>query len=297
MKIAKNEITDYLAINVTEDEIAWDALSLYNYGDEARDGHYVYTYAGVDGTNTTSSPSVDALAWIETRPTNYYSMLDGKTSSQTIRTSPLIFDVTMGNYDTATLLNIEAETALFEIILIATDEVIYSQSFDVGDESEIIDFYSYCFSDFVFADYIYNQSIPLYGASAKLRITLTNTTDVKVGRLVVGRSFYVGEVAYGVNLGLESYSVKTTDEFGNDTLIQRGAVELNSYDIRCTTNRLPTLKRKAIELDAVPVLFIADESDTSNLENLLAYGYWQNFALVATNPTYSSISLTVKGVL
>ena len=299
MKIAKNEITGYLAINVTESETAWNALSLYNYGDEVRDGHYIYTYAGVDGTNTVSSPSVEALAWVETRPTNYYSMLDGNSTSQTTRTSPLIFDVEMHNYDVATLMNIEASDVLFELILIATDEVIYSESFNTNDTSAIVDFYTYCFNEFDLTNYVYNPNLPLAGGDTKLRITVTKDGggDVKVGRLCIGKSFYIGEVAYGVNLGLESYSVKTTDEFGNDTLVQRGAVELNSYDIRCATSKIPPLRRKAIELDAIPILFIGDETVGSNLEQLLTYGYWQNFSLVATNPTYSNISLTVKGVL
>lgn len=299
MRVVKNDITSYLSINVPITETEWNSSSVYNYGDEARDGNYIYVYAGVSGTNTADSPANNALAWVQSRPTNQYAMLDGKSSSQTIRTSPLIFEVTMRNYDTATLMNIEASDVLFEVVVIATNEVIYSQSFSTNDQSNIVDFYSYCFADFDLTNYVYNRSLPLQGSDTKLRITVTKDSggSVKVGRLCIGKSFYIGELTYGCSLGLESYSIKSTDEFGNETLLQRGAVELNNYDVRCGTSALPTLRRKAIELDAIPVLFIGDESDNSVLENLLTFGYWQNFSLVATNPTYSNVSLTVKGVL
>lgn len=299
MRVCKNDITSYLAINVPIAETSWSSGAVYNYGDEVRDGNFMYAYSGIKGTNTVESPSNNLLAWVEVRPINQYAMLDGKSSSQTTITSPLIFDVTMRNYNTCSLMNTEASDVLFEVIVIATDEVIYSESFTTNDTSNVFDFYSYCFADFVLSNYVYNPNLPLQGSDTKLRVTVTSYSGgtVKVGRCVIGKSFYIGEVEWGASLGLESYSINTTDEFGNEYSEQRGAVELNNYNIKCGTSALPALRRKAIEYDATPILFIADESVDTLLENLITFGKWQNFSLIASNPTYSNISLTVKGLL
>ena len=87
------------------------------------------------------------------------------------------------------------------------------------------------------------------------------------------------------------------DEFGNTTLVHRGSVNLDSYEVQVPTQKIPLLKRKAQELDAIPILFVMDESPTSNTENLLNFGYWHSFSMLIPNSVKSSISLTIKGIL
>jgi hypothetical protein len=297
MRVCKNDITSYLAINVPITETSWSGGSVYNYGDEVRDGNFVYAYSGINGTNTVESPSNNSLSWVEVRPINQYAMLDGKSKTQTIVESPLIFEVTMNNYDTTAIMNLEAESLLIEIVDKVTDEVYYTEDVELTDDTNIIDFYEYCFADFIIKNYFYTQKLPLFGSNTKLRLTITSEELVKVGRLVIGKSFYIGEVSWGASLGLESYSIKTTDEFGNEYYEQRGAVELNNYEIRAGTASIPNLRRKAIEYDAIPILFVGDESDDSILENLLTFGTWQNLNFNLANPTNSNIPLTIKGSL
>lgn len=295
MRVIKNEITGFVSSNVTESETAWSSLSVYNRGDEARDGHYIYAYYGVDGTNTTTSPSLNPLSWLEQRPTNYWAALDGKTSTQTERANNITWEISTNNFDTISLLELQAKSVILTLTVSAS--VVYTISYDLQDESEIVDFYSYCFGDFDFKSSIYNQDTPLYlGGTLKIEIINTGST-AKCGRLVCGRSFYVGETTYGSSLGLESYSTKQTDEFGTVSLVHRGAVNLDSFDVRVPTNKIPILKRKAIELDAVPILFVMDESTTSTTEHLLNFGYWNNMSMMLSNPKTSTISVTIKGIL
>lgn len=295
MRFCKNEITAYVSSNVTESETAWLLASIFNRGEEIRDGHYIYAYLGTDGTNSLLSPSNDPLLWLVQRPTNYWAMLDGITSTQTSRADNITIEIATNNFDTLSLLELQAKSVILTLTVSAT--VVYTKTYDLQDESEIVDFYSYCFGDFNFKSSIYNQDIPLYlGGTLKIEIINTGST-AKCGRLVCGRSFYVGKTLYGASLGLESYSVKQVDEFGTETLIHRGAVNLDSYDIKIPTNKIPILKRKAIEYDAIPLLFIFDESTTSNTEYLLNFGYYQNMSVLVSNATSSNISVTIKGIL
>ena len=301
MKIVENEITTYLATNFTEAETEWLITDMFSYGDEIRSGHYIYKYAGIDNTNTTQSPAVDSLnfdaVWVRLKPTNYYAMLDGKTSTQTENAETIVVKVEGNNYDSLALLELDAKDVSISLYDTGTGQVVYTEAFELINNSEVIDFYTYAFNPFELIPSIFTDSIYLY-TNTELTITINNPGSIaKCGRLVFGRSYYVGETGYGANLTVESYSHRETDEFGNTFLIHRGSVNIDSYEVRIPTEKIPVLRRKGKEVDAIPILFIMDESETSNTENLLNFGYWDRFNIMLPGPKESTISLDIKGIL
>ena len=303
MKILQNKIGDYLTANFTESETAWDSAATYNYGDEARDGHFIYKYAGADGTNTTDTPSVDYAklptqrVWIKISPTNYYAMLDTETQTQTNNADTIVIEISTVNYDAISLLGVVAQSVTLELRDDTTAEVYYTKTIEMLDYQGIVDFYSYCFDDIIFKPSLYVDDIPLY-SNGILKITIDNTgATASCGRLVCGRTYYIGETGYGVNLGQESYSKKETDVFGNTTLVHSNSLNLDSYEVNVPTNSVPNIRRKFKELDAVAILFIMDESENSILENLLNFGYYQSFSILIPNAKLSTASLQIKGIL
>ena len=301
MKIVKNEVAEYLTSNFSEDETAWDQNTTYNYANEARDGHYIYKYAGDDNTNTSDSPSINAASitpsWVKIKPTNYFAMIDGITNTQTENQNSIEVELTCNNFDSISLLEVEALSVELELYDNLSKSIVYQKTIDLQDESNVVDEYSYWFSDIVRTPVLYSDDIPLY-SDAVLTVKIDAGTSVaKCGRLVFGRSYYVGDTGYGANITLESYSKKEVDVFGTTTLVHRGAVNLDSYEVHIPTEKVPPLKRKAKELDAIAVLFVMDEDENSNLENLLNYGYWESFSMLIPDKEISTISLTIKGIL
>lgn len=302
MKICANEVTDYKSINIVEDEVLWDINTLYKYGDERRDGHYIYKYAGEDDTNTTLSPSIIYERdkeifpiWVQIKPTNYYAMLDARTDSQTTSDNDIVMTFDIKNQNTFSLLNIKAQNINLSLYDNSVGAVTYSKDINTQDESGVIDFYSYCFSDFVFTNSIYVDDFPLT-QNGVLTVTASGD-DVKIGRLVLGKSYYIGDTQFDMRLGIESYSTRSIDTFGNATLQQRGSVNIDSYTVQIPTTKVKDLMRTAKEYDAIPILFIADESADSIVENLLNFGYWTSFSMVLPNPVKSILSLSIKGLL
>lgn len=297
MLVIKNKATDYLEANFSEDETAWDSSATYNYADEVRDGHYIYKYAGEDGTNTDLKPSEDnTKKWVKIRPTNYFAMLDNKSSTQTINSEKIDIKLSVNNYDSISLIELDAVTVEIELTDLNTNKIVYSEIIDLNNTFDIVDFTSYCFSEFNYKNSIYRK-LPFY-TNAKLHIVINNPSlYAKCGRLVLGRSFYIGEVLYDVNLGLESYSRKITDEFGNTTLTHINAVNEDNYEILIPTQKIPVLKNKAKELDAIPLLFVGDENDYTNTEHLLNFGFWEDFSMVMSDTEKATINLTIKGII
>lgn len=296
MKFVKNEITGFISSNVLEDETAWLVGSVFNRGNEIRDGHYIYAYLGVNGTNSTTIPSLSPLLWLVQRPTNYWAAIDGVTNSQTKRTDNITWEVAVNNYDTVSLLEVEAKTIIMTLTVASV--IVYTKTYLLQDESGVIDFYSYCYSDFVFKNSSYTQDLPLYlNGILKIEIINATGTTAKCGRLIAGRSFYVGKTTYDASLGIEAYTTTQIDQFGTEVRIHKGAVNLDSYEVKIPTSKIPILKRKFADLSATPLLFVFDESVTSNTEHLLTFGYYQNMNMMVPNATSSVISITVKGIL
>ena len=302
MKLCKNDFDDYKTINITEDETEWLIGDLYQYADERRDGHYIYKYAGENDTNTTLRPSVIYARdkeiypiWVQVAPTNYYAMLDARTDSQTTNATDIVMTFDIQNQDTFSLLNLKATAINISLFDNDVGGITYDNDINVQDESGVIDFYSYCFNEFVFIDNAYVDDIPLT-QSGVLTITISGA-DVAVGRLVVGKSIFIGDTEFGVSLGIESYSSRDIDAFGGVKLKQRGSVNIDTYTIKIPTSKVIELRSTAKKYDAVPSLFIGDESEDSIVKNLLNFGYWTSFNMVLPNPVNSTLSLSIKGIL
>lgn len=295
MRILENLITDYVSSNFTESETLWISGTLYNNADEVRDGHYIYTYAGLNGTNTATKPSLNPNSWLKTRTTNYYAMLGDRTDEQTTVTGDLIFTIESNNYDIISLLNISGSNVLIQVYD-EDENLVYTDSKSLNNTRDITDAYLYYFSPFVYFGTYYNNEIPLIEGTIKVTVSSLNGS-AGVGRLVSGQSFTVGDTLFGSSQSLESYSRIETDEFGTTTLVPRASVYNSSHSLRILSQRSEEIKRKRKSLDAIPVLFIGDEDIDSKFENLLSYGLWQTADIVISRPNYSDMSVTVKELL
>lgn len=302
MKIVENKAKDFLYANFTESEPRWSKDAKYNYADEIRDGHYMYKYAGENNTNTTDSPSIDSIKqapkWVNIRPTNYYAMLDEKTLTQTSVRDKIIVELNDLAYDTLSLMELNANNVKIELIDIQDNSnILYSSEKSLRDESEVIDFYTYCYAPIKIISTFYTGDIPIY-RGAKLRVTIENQGNfAKCGRLIFGDSFFIGCTNIDISLGFESYSKKETDIFGNTTLLHRDMAVRDTYSITISSENIPMLRRKFRGWDAKSLLFIADENQKSRLENLLNFGYFEDVSFKYDGSDISTLNLTIRGIL
>jgi len=296
MRLCRNLITDYLTANFTEDEPVWTGdPTVYNNGDEAREDHIIYKYAGISGTNTATTPSLNPEDWLEYKTSNYYAMLGERTIDQTITSGDLIIEITSQNYDTLSLLNVVGSQIDIEM-KDSMSNIVFTDSYDLNNNIEIVDAYSYYFNPFEFFTGYYTQ-IPIYpNSTIKITITAASGTAA-IGRLVCGQGYGLGINLYGATFSLESFSRTDFDEFGSATLIHREAVYNSQYVVVIPSVNVPRLQRKRKELDAIPILFIGDESEESDYENLLSYGLWQGADMLLRNPVNSELNLTIKELL
>lgn len=290
MKICKNEITDYSSANFTEDEPEWLVGNLYNVGDEARDDHYIYKYAGVDNTNTATKPSLNPIQWKQNRTSNYYAMFGDKTNEQTENPDEIIIEIESSTADVLALLNVDADTIRVEILGTDYDETIDMTQRAVSD-----------WSSFWFAPFLLRKNVYLeigYRLNVTIKITATKTGGIaKIGRLVNGTGIYLGDSLFGTSFDLQTYTGETTDQFGAKTDNVTGSVFNGAYPISLPSQNVEIVKQYRKDFDNIPILFIGDEQEESVFRNLLSYGKWQKAGITLQDPSYSSMELTIKELL
>lgn len=296
MKLVKNQIEDYYSINITEDEPEWTAPpTVYNNGQEARQGHFIYKYAGVSGTNTDTQPTDNLDTWVFDRASNYYAMIGGQTSQQTQRADLIDFTIDLNRYDTLAFLNIEAD----EIIVTVTDndsgDTLFDETYDLSFRN-VINYTTYFFDSFEFQTRLYID-IPFYSnARARVQVNKPNAT-AKVGRLVAGRKQDLGATLFGVEANLDSYATQTLNEFGSQVEQSTDPTYNEDFLVQIDSARYQYLKDLRKQLDFIAVLFVGDESDSSKFQNLISYGYWQSAGIPINSPTKSVMQLTINEIL
>ena len=254
-------------------------------------------YQVVADPSTTDDPEVGVLAdpptWIDLGATNRWAMFDTIIENQSTNPLSITFEVTPGEIvNTVSLLNLSGTTAN----ITATDPTIgeyYNRDFSLISTENVFDFYSYCFAPFRLISDIVALNIPPYAAGI-FTVTVDSDTTAKIGEFVYGVEFDLGISLQGATPGIESFSIITTDTFGQTSITKRSNRKLMTIDTVVDTVRINNISRKMGEVIDKLVLWVGDE----NNDSLIVYGILGNFTPPFGIPGGKSfINYEIKGVI
>lgn len=279
--------------NVPEDEFpAWVA-GIYNQGDKRIYERRIYE---VLAATTTDNP-VDGLAkepptWLDTGATNRWRMFDESVGSLTEQTGSIAVVVTPGAViNSLALFNVRGRDAVVELTD-PVDGIVYQKTVQLIDAG-VTNWYDWFFSpiprqtDFVLLD------IPAYGTAA-LSVTVNNAdASAAVGNFVIGRQSTIGAAVYGTSVGIIDYSRKTTDAFGNTTVLQRAFSKRAEYDVAVETSQVGFVQRLLASIRSSPVVWIGEKDS----EATIVFGYYRDFSINISTPSISDATITVEGLI
>lgn len=248
-------------------------------------------YESLINNNTGNNPATSTTQWLRIAPTNTCAMFDSSVTTQTVSSTPLIVEVTPNQvFNSVALLNMEATDILVEVIVDSV--VVYSRAVNL-DQSPINDWYMYFFEPISYRRDIVLTDIPPF-ATGILKVTITSGGDVKIGSLLFGTVYEIGDTQYGVGLGIRDYSVKSTDVFGNTVLLRRNFSKRMSPTVFIKNVQLPFITNLLSELRAEPTVFIGSEE--AQFEPLIVYGYMRDWGVVVPYPQDSLLQLEIEGL-
>lgn len=282
--------------NVPEtDYPAWAAATAYTKGRRVILAHVVYEAlvdvpAGVkpgDEVVTAEAPA----KWLEVGATNRWRMFDNKVESLT--TNPGSVEVTIrpgAVVNSLALFNLKGRSVTVSMVDPLEGDV-YRKEVSLIDAG-VTNWYDWFFEPIGIRTDLVLLDMPAYG-SADIVVTVEAGGEAAVGHLVIGAVKTIGTALYGSSVGITDYSRKTTDDFGNTTVIRRSYSNRAEFDVSLDTSEVARVRRLLAELRATPVVWIGEES----YEATILFGFYKDFQIVFSGPTVSDCSITVEGVI
>ena len=299
MRVIKSVVTTDTILtssNIPEDEYpAWVASVSYNASDRVIYEHKIYE--AILANSSTTTPDLNQTNWLSLGATNRYRMFDNVVSNVSSRTGGIQFTLTPNEVvNGIAFLNLNATT----IRVVVTDPivgVVYDETKELTGSSEVTDYYSYFFAPLVDLNNLKLAvflDLPSNYPLASISVTISSGLGVaEVGEVVYGVQTIVGRTNYGTAIGIKSYSRKETDEFGNISVVKRKNSKYAEYDIDIDNRFLASVQRFFSDIDTVPCLFIGNP----DMEELIVYGFYNDFKATISFPTVSKCNLRVEGLV
>jgi len=290
-------ITDAIltSTNVTEaDHAAWAAGPTYAAGDRVIMISTHRIYESVVGGNIGVDPSTNVTGshWINVGATNRWKAFDKLISDPVVRASPITYTLTPGILmDGVSFFGLVASSVRVKVTD-PVDGVIYDVTRDIVDNSGVFDGWSYVFEPTSFETQDIFVNVPLYSVTV-LEITISGSGTIKVGQIVMGRNHELGETSVGSSIGIEDFSRKDRDQFGNAILVERAFAQMVKFNFSFPTDGTRRVAGILARLRATPAVYHA--GDNTAAFGTTVYGFYRDFDIPLTT-TLSFATLEVEGL-
>lgn len=282
------------ASNVAITETAWTA-GIYTTGTERYVGTTLYRV--VASPSTTDEPTAGAAAtpatWVAVGSINRFKMFDFSIGQKTSRASPIEVTITPGEVvNTIALFELVNATSIRVQVIDPVDGTVYDQTRTLADYTGIIDWYRYFFDPYVLAADAVFSDLPAY-ASAAITVTITGGGTVEVGEMVLGRAKVYGSTAINTRLGIEDFSRKERDQFGNFNIVERRFAKLHGFDVLLGNNEVNSIFGALSTARATATLYIGGD----DYAETYALGFFRDFTILRSGPVTSELSIEIEGLV
>ena len=260
-----------VASSVAEaDHPQWDAGTTYAKTALVIRQHRIWESLVDD--NVGADPTADSAKWLDIGPTNRWAMFDQALGTLTTATGELSVTIqTDGPISGLALLDVTGATVRVEATGYDVTRPIAN-----GSQSTIalldIDIPTVTF-----------VTVTIAGASP--------SDPVGVGTLLLGPLEPLGVAETTPSVGINDYSRKNTDDFGNTTFVERAWAKRMGLRSLIASEAVDMQVRRMASLRATPALWIGN----ADFDSLMIYGFFRDFS-VEIGETVSLCSLTIEGL-
>tara|TARA_R110000764_G_scaffold41966_4_gene94434 strand:+ start:382 stop:1290 length:909 start_codon:yes stop_codon:yes gene_type:complete len=284
--------------NIPENDYAeWASGTTYNINQKVISVTTHRIYSSVINSNTNNDPTTDdGTNWLNIGATNRWRAFDQYISDPVTNVTSIEYTLTPPTGSTpsaVSLFNLKGISATVTVTD-SVDGVVYNQTISLTDNRNIIDWYSYFFAEQVQREEALFIDIPPYiGAVVGVTVTQETGLTANLGQLVFGFLTDLGATVYGTSIGIEDYSIKSRDAFGNAIIVERNFSQTVDFDVRLETQTARKVQKTLAALRATPVVYLGS-TDVSY--GTLVYGFYRRFDITLETPSYAFASIEVEGL-
>ncbi len=292
------KLTDdnFISSNVPENDYpVWSSSATYALGDRVILTSTHKVYESLQDGNKSNDPITQAAFWSPVRATNRWAAFDTSNSTKTVTAggdSPsIIYEIAASSIDSVAILNISNASSV-KVTLTSSASIVYSKDISLLGIPFSSDWWSWFFGDRTLRPtQVVLVDLPMY-ANAVLKIEIYGSVELSVGVILVGRSKKIGRgVLSGVNVGIQDYSRKEKNEYGDTTLVERAFAKRANFRVLIESSEVDSTISYMSNVRAKPCLWIG-----GSYESLVVYGFYKSFEVLIQYLTHSEFSLELEGL-
>lgn len=111
----------------------------------------------------------------------------------------------------------------------------------------------------------------------------------------MGRLVELGTTLDGATIGINDFSIKEQDAFGNLNIVERGFADETEFPFSLPTVNARRVKRQLAALRATPAVYFASEDITRY--GTTVFGYFEDFDIPLSAGGTSFATLSIKGLV
>jgi hypothetical protein len=115
---------------------------------------------------------------------------------------------------------------------------------------------------------------------------------VQCGVCVSGQNLEIGEAQLGASTGIQDYSIKQEDAFGNYTILERSFRKRADFQIVVENTRIGYVQNVLSDYRATPIIYVGHEDYT----NTIIYGFYKDFAVEISYQDVSILTASIEGL-
>jgi len=296
-------ITDSMVVssNLSENDypewVGGSPATTYALGDRVILSSTHKIYESLQAANTNKNPVTEAAWWIEVSPTNKWKAFDTSSSTQTTAdgiSPPVIsYDFELGQaVNCVAFLNVAGCNTIDVVMDDPVYGIVYNKTVSLARTQLSSDWWAWFFGARREGNQYVALDLPTY-PYATISVTLEGTPGLGVGIIVVGQqqNFSLG-MQYGAKLGIQDYSRKETNDFGDTVFVVRAYAKRANYDVLLENEELDTFQKYLASIRAVPCLWVG----SNEFEATTIFGFYKNFDILLNYPNHSECSLDIEGL-
>jgi len=275
------------------DYAAWNSGTAYVVGNRCilASTHRIYECLV---NNTNFSPDVNPVKWLDIAPTNRWSMFDDVVGTLTTQAATITQVLNPGAVGGIALLELAGRTATVSLKDIAGGTQVYSKTITL-DGSTINSIYDWFFQPYEQLTDLVLTDLPFHYKNPELTVTISATTGSPgVGVCKFGEVIDIGETEYPASVGINDYSRKEKDAFGNYTIVERAFSKWAKFKIQTDTTRFNRIAKALAAVRAKPCVYIGTE--VADYEPLIIYGF-STWSIDVAYPTINYCTLEIEGLI
>lgn len=287
-----------LVSNVPENDYpVWLVGTTYALNDKVLHptNHKIYQSAAAGNVG---HPPPDTAYWVDTGFDNRWRMFDQSVTSQTSQATNISVAIAPGQrIDSVVGLNCQAATVTVNVVD-PIDGLVYSSSTPLTSYSGINNWFMYFYEPIIQLTEFINTDIPVAFPTATTTVSITSPSGTPaIGGLVIGLSKELGVTEMGAKISIIDYSVKTKDNFGNYTIVQRNFSKRADFSIKVDTTTVDSLQNLLASYRSIPIVYIGSNTTASQqFGSTIIYGYYKDFSIDIAYTTLSTCTMQIEGL-